>query len=63
MAILICHSQEDIFLAHVALKIQEYTLSHHDHKGFNVSEDYTVSCIPDSLYMFFHVLYEGQSLE
>lgn len=61
----IYHPQEDIFLSlvHVALKIWGDTLSHLGQKVFSVSGNDAAPCIPHSLYMFLHLLYEGQSLE
>ena len=43
--------QDDIFLSlvHVALKIRKDMMETSGHKGFSVSEDEAIPCIPDSL--------------
>src|ERR1043165_8456198 len=54
----------DEFLAmiHVALKLRSDILSHPSYKGLDVSEEATIECIPDSVYMFLRLLLGGQSL-
>ena len=54
--------QEDIFLSlvHVALKIRGDMMETPGHKGFSVSEDEAISCIPDSLYMLLRLIFGGQ---
>ena len=48
-------------LVHIALKIRRDLVSQPGHKGFNVSEDDAAACVPDSLYIFLRLLFEGQS--
>ena len=44
----------------VALKIRGDMLETPGHKGFSVSEDEAIPCIPDSLYMLLRVIFGGQ---
>lgn len=54
--------QDDIFLSlvHVALKIRKDMMETSGHKGFSVSEDEAIPCIPDSLYMLLRLIFGGQ---
>jgi len=54
--------QDDIFLSlvHVALKIRRDMMETSGHKGFSVSEDEAIPCIPDSLYMLLRLIFGGQ---
>lgn len=49
-------------LVHVALKLRADIMAHPGHQGFNVSEEDAAQSIPDALYMFLKLLYEGQSV-
>ncbi len=49
-------------LVHIALQIQAYIMSTHSHRGFFVSEDDAISCVPDSLYMFLRLIFGGQNV-
>ncbi|KAL2095499.1 hypothetical protein ACEWY4_010218 [Coilia grayii] len=49
-------------LIHVALKLRGDILAQPAYKGFVVSEEEMISCIPDSLFMFLRVMFGGQSL-
>ena len=50
--------QDDIFLSlvHVALKIRGDMMQTPGHKGFSVSEDQAIPCIPDNLYMLLRLI-------
>ena len=54
--------QDDIFLSlvHVALKIRGDMMETPGHKGFSVTEDDAIRCIPDSLYMLLRLIFGGQ---
>ena len=54
--------QDDIFLSlvHVGLKIRGDMMETPGHKGFSVSEDEAITCIPDSLYMLLRLIFGGQ---
>ena len=54
--------RDDIFLSlvHVALKIRGDMMATPGHKGFSVSEDEAIPCIPDSLYMLLRLIFGGQ---
>jgi len=54
----------DIFmsLVHVALKLRGDILAHPGHTGFDISDEKAAACVPDSLYMFLRLLYEGPSV-
>ena len=54
--------QDHIFLSlvHVALKIRGDMMETPGHKGFSVSEDGAIPCIPDSLYMFLRLISGGE---
>lgn len=56
--------QDDIFLSlvHVALKIRGDMMKTPGHKGFSVSEDEAIPCIPDSLYMLLRLIFGGQEM-
>lgn len=47
-------------LVHVALKIRKDLIETPGHKGFSVSEDDAIACIPDSLYMLLRLIFGGQ---
>ena len=49
-------------LVHVALKIRNDVVSSPGHKGFEVSEEAAIACVPDSLYMFLNLMLGGQRL-
>ena len=53
---------DDIFLSliHVALKIRKDLMETPGHKGFSVSEDEAIPCVPDSLYMLLKLIFAGQ---
>ena len=48
-------------VVHVALKIPGDLNEHQDHQGYTISEKASTECIPDSLYMFHHLLFSGSS--
>jgi hypothetical protein len=54
--------QGDIFLSlvHVALKIRDDRMDTPGHKGFSVTENDAMQCIPDSLYMLLRLIFGGQ---
>ncbi len=56
--------QDDISLAliHVALQIRGDIMDTPGYKGFSVSEEDAISCIPDSLYMLLRLIVGGQAL-
>ncbi|XP_063763531.1 uncharacterized protein LOC134880508 [Eleginops maclovinus] len=53
---------DDSFLSlvHVALKIHQELIETPGHKGFSVSEDDAIACVPDSLYMLLRLIVGGQ---
>lgn len=53
---------DDSFLSlvHVALKIRQELIETPGHKGFSVSEDDAIACVPDSLYMLLRLIFGGQ---
>ncbi len=55
--------QDDIFLSlvHVALKVRGDIMETPGHKGFSVSEEDAIACIPDSLYMLLRLIVGGQA--
>ena len=55
---------KDIFLSlvHVALKIRGDFLEEPGLQSFSVSDQDTINCDPDSLYMFLRLLFGGQKL-
>jgi len=55
---------DDIFLSliHVALKLRGDLLSHSGHKGLGISPEDVISCVPEHLYVFLQLLFQGQSL-
>lgn len=56
--------QDDIFhsLVHVALKIRGDMMETPGHKGFSISEDEAIPCIPNSLYMLLRLIFGGQEV-
>lgn len=49
-------------LIHVALKLRSDILAQPAYKGFVVSEDKMISCVPESLFMFLRLMFGGQGL-
>lgn len=56
--------QQDNFLemVHVALKLRSDIMAQPVYKGFKVTEDEAISCVPDNLFMFIRLLIGGQRL-
>lgn len=57
-------SQESGFLemVHLALKLRSDILQAPEYKGFQISDDEAIACVPDSLFMFLRLMIGGQSL-
>lgn len=55
--------QDDIFLSlvHVAMKVRGDMMETPGHKGFSVSEEDAIACIPESLYMLLRLIVGGQA--
>ena len=55
--------QDDIFLSlvHVAMKVHGDMMETPGHKGFSVSEEDAIACIPESLYMLLRLIVGGQA--
>ena len=55
---------EDIFLflVHVALKIRGDLMEAPGHRGFGISEQDAIDCVPDGLFMFLRLLFGGKKL-
>ncbi|PIK40695.1 hypothetical protein BSL78_22450 [Apostichopus japonicus] len=53
--------EDDTFisLVHVALKIRGDLMAKEGHKGLSVSEEDSLECIPDSLYLFLNLVFNG----
>jgi len=49
-------------LIHVALKIRGDMMAAPGHKGFSVSEDEAITCVPGSLYMLLKIMFGGQEV-
>ena len=52
---------EDGFLemVHLALKLRSDILTHPAYKGFEINEEKMISCVPESLFMFLHLMFGG----
>ena len=55
--------QDDIFLSlvHEAMKVRGDMMETPGHKGFSVSEEDAIACIPESLYMLLRLIVGGQA--
>lgn len=51
-----------ISMAHVALKLRSDMLAQPAHQGLNFCTEDTITCVPESLYMFIKLMLGGQSL-
>ncbi len=48
-------------LVHIIIQIRADIMSTRNHRGFSVSEDDAISCVPDSLYMLLLLIFGGQA--